>query len=415
MSATESTPARKFLHAADIHLDSPLAGLLGRAGDDRLDAELRGCTRRAFAALVDLAIAEDVAFLVIAGDLYDGDWKDFSTGLFFAEQVKRLGRPCYLLRGNHDAASVITRRLPSMPNLFEFPARAPKTFRLPELRVALHGQSFADREVPEDLSERYPDPVPGWINIGVLHSSADDAGGEHATYAPCSPDRLRLKGYDYWALGHIHQRRVLHERPWIVFPGNLQGRHAKETGPKGATLVTMEGGAVVAAEHRSLDVLRWAAPEVDAGGADEAALEARIAEAVRAALEGAEGRTLLARLTLRGETKLHAALPDRAEEIAAMAANAAIEADGRLWIEKVVLRTAPPARVAAEALDPLRAAFFAALEDPAVADALRAELAALRGRLPGPVKGSLDALTLGGLAEEAWAAAAAALAAEAGG
>ena len=99
----------KFLHAADIHLDSPLAGLQARA--DLPAALLRDVTRRAFAALIDLAIAEDVAFVVIAGDLYDGDWKDFSTGLFFAEQMARLRRPCFLLRGNHDARSVSTRSL----------------------------------------------------------------------------------------------------------------------------------------------------------------------------------------------------------------------------------------------------------------------------------------------------------------
>jgi exonuclease SbcD len=97
----------KFLHSADIHLDSPLAGL--RARDDLPDSVIRHCTRRAFTAMIDLARAEDVAFVVIAGDLYDGDWKDFSSGLFFAEQMQRLGRPCFLLRGNHDARSVITR------------------------------------------------------------------------------------------------------------------------------------------------------------------------------------------------------------------------------------------------------------------------------------------------------------------
>src|ERR1035437_4668036 len=97
----------KFLHAADIHLDSPLAGLQTRA--DLPGDVVRHCTRRAFEAMVKLAVDEDVAFVVIAGDLYDGDWKDFSTGLFFAEQMRRLARPCFLLRGNHDARSLITR------------------------------------------------------------------------------------------------------------------------------------------------------------------------------------------------------------------------------------------------------------------------------------------------------------------
>jgi DNA repair exonuclease SbcCD nuclease subunit len=403
----------KFLHAADIHLDSPMAGLQARA--EPLGEELRHCTREAFANLVDLAIAEDVAFLVIAGDLYDGDWKDFSTGLFFAAQMKRLGRPCFLLRGNHDAQSVITRRLPAMPNVHEFSTRKAETITLRDLGVALHGQSFPDREVPEDLAAGYPDPVPGLLNIGVLHTSADDPG-EHATYAPCTPDRLRTKGYDYWALGHIHQRRVLHERPWIVFPGNLQGRHARETGPKGCSLVTVEAGRIAGVEHRSLDVLRWAALEVDATGADEAGLFDRIAAAAHRAFADAEGRPLLLRLTLAGETALHPALPDRTEEIAAHCANAAIEAGGRLWIEKLQLRTRAPAHLAADALEPLRQAFHAALEDRAVADALRADLEALRQKLPAPVRAAADipadVLGLARLADEAWDAVAGALAAE---
>jgi DNA repair exonuclease SbcCD nuclease subunit len=403
----------KFLHAADIHLDSPLAGLQARA--EPLTEELRHCTRQAFAAMVDLAIAEDVAFVIIAGDLYDGDWKDFSTGLFFAAQMKRLDRPCYLLRGNHDAESVITRRLKPPANVHEFPTRRAETVILREHGVALHGQSFPDRAVPEDLSAGYPDPVPGLLNIGVLHSSADDPG-EHAAYAPCSPERLRDKGYDYWALGHIHARRVLHERPWIVFPGNLQGRHIREAGAKGCTLVTVQDGAVAKVEHRSVDVLRWTLLELDVSALDHAALLGQLAERIGHACAAAEGRALLARLRLSGETPLHAELPDRLDELVAHAAGAAIEADGRLWIEKVELRTRPPAQHAADALAPLRAAFMAALEDREVAASLLADLEAVRQKVPAPARRQADipgdALALARLGEEAWDAVLAAIAAE---
>jgi len=404
----------KFLHAADIHLDSPLAGLQARA--EPLTEELRACTRRAFQQMVSLAIEEDVAFVVIAGDLYDGDWKDFRTGLFFAEQMRRLGRPCFLVRGNHDAESVITRRLPPMPNVHVFDSRRAETVTLPALGVALHGRSFPDRAVPEDLSAAYPDPVPGLLNIGVLHSSADDASGEHATYAPCDPARLALKGYDYWALGHIHQRRVLHERPWIVFPGNLQGRHARETGPKGCTLVTVEDRRIAAIEHRSTDILRWALVEVDVTGADEAGLSERLGAAIAGACAEAEGRPLLARLVLVGQTPLHATLPDRAEEIEALCANAAIGCGGRLWIEAVKLRTAAPREAEAEALAPLRAAFLAAADDPALAASLGEGIAALRQLLPPEARKAADlptdALRFAKLVDEAWDAVAGAFAQE---
>jgi DNA repair exonuclease SbcCD nuclease subunit len=393
----------KFLHAADIHLDSPLAGLCAR--DDLPEGAIRYCTRRAFAAMVDLARDEDVAFVVIAGDLYDGDWKDFSTGLFFAEQMRRLDRPCFLLRGNHDARSVITRNLKLPDNVREFSSRTCETMLLPEIEVALHGHSFPNRSVPEDLSASYRDRLEGMLNIGVLHTSAEDPG-EHETYAPCSVAALTLKGYDYWALGHIHARRVLSERPWIVFPGNIQGRHPKESGAKGCTLVTAEDGAVTAVEHRTVDVLRWTTLEVDAGGADVGTVTGRIETSVRAAIEAADGRPVLARLVLTGTSDLHGTLLGDTEHLAAECRNAAIEAGGSLWVESVHVRTRPLPHPLADALTPLRTAFVSGLDDPDVVAGLLEELALLRQKVPAPARAALDlpetAQGLRALADDAW-------------
>ncbi len=403
----------KFLHAADIHLDSPLAGLLSR---DDLPADLlRHATRRAFAAMVDLAIEEDVAFVVIAGDLYDGDWKDFSTGLFFAAEMRRLGRPCFLLRGNHDARSLITRGLKPPPNVREFPDTHCGTFRLDALGVALHGHSFPDRAVPEDLSAGYCPPVAGMVNIGVLHTSGEEGSSDHATYAPCSLAALRAKGYAYWALGHIHARQVLGESPWILFPGNLQGRHPRETGAKGCTLVTVDDGRIAAVEHRSLDVLRWAALEVAVEGADAASLTGLLAEQVGHAVSAGDGRPLLARLTLRGATPLHGTLLGDTAQLAAECRNAALAAGGELWVESVQVRTTPARADLDEALLPLRAAFEAGLGDAELVAALLKDLAALRRRLPAAALAGLDipedAAALDRLAEDAWEVAAAAIAA----
>jgi DNA repair exonuclease SbcCD nuclease subunit len=402
----------KFLHAADIHLDSPLAGLRARA--DLPDRVIHHCTRRAFSAMINLARDEDVAFVVIAGDLYDGDWKDFSTGLFFAEEMRRLARPCFLLRGNHDARSLITRNLRPPENVHEFSSRTCETFRLPDLGVALHGHSFPNRSVQEDLSAGYAEPVADMLNIGVLHTSAEDPG-EHEVYAPCSVAGLALKGYDYWALGHIHIRRVLDERPWIVFPGNLQGRHPKETGAKGCTLVTVEDRRVVAVEHRAVDVLRWAVLDVDATGADVATLTGRIADKVRVALAGAAGRPVLARLTLTGASELHGTLIGDTDHLAAECRNAAIEEDAALWVESVRVRTQPVPLAKDDVLAPLRAAFIAGLDDPALVKTLLDDLAALRQRLPAPARATLelpdDIEGLRSLAEDAWQIAADALAA----
>jgi DNA repair exonuclease SbcCD nuclease subunit len=364
--------------------------------------------------MIDLARTEDVAFVVIAGDLYDGDWRDFSTGLFFAEEMRRLARPCFLLRGNHDARSLITRSLRLPENVVEFSSRTCETFRRPDLGVALHGHSFPNRAVPEDLSAGYADPVAGMLNIGVLHTSAEDVG-EHEVYAPCSVAGLALKGYDYWALGHIHQRRVLAERPWIVFPGNLQGRHPKETGAKGCTLVTVEDRRVVAIEHRAVDVLRWTVLEVDATGADVVTLIGRLAETTRAALAGADGRPLLARLTLTGATELHATLLGDTDRLAAECRNAAIEAGAALWVESARVRTHPVVMPQDDVLAPLRATFIASIDDPALVKSLLDDFAQLRQKLPAPARAALerpeDAEGLRALAEDAWQIAADALAA----
>lgn len=401
----------KFLHAADIHLDSPLAGLRRRS--DLPSGLIEHFTRRAFSAMIDLAVAEDVAFVVIAGDLYDGDWRDFSTGLFFAEEMRRLGRPCFLLRGNHDAQSVITKTLVLPANVRAFSARRCETFTLPECGVALHGHSFPDRAVPEDLSAGYRDAIPGMLNIGVLHTSAEDPG-EHATYAPCTAASLARKGYDYWALGHIHARRVLSEQPWIVFPGNIQGRHPKETGAKGCTLVTYDEGGISQVEHRTVDVLRWVALEVDVTGADHQGVLRAIERDVQAAVAGADGRPILARITLVGATDLHGEMIADTERLAAECRSAAIAADATLWVEQLRVRTTPQRGVDHDLLAPVRAAFAAGLEDPSLVGSLFADFARLRDELPARARLSLDlpddAAGLGRLADESWQLVARALA-----
>src|SRR5690606_7457206 len=132
----------------------------------------------------------------------------------------------------------------------------------------VHGQSFPQRATTDDLAARYPARVPGVFNVGLLHTSIDGREG-HEPYAPTSLATMRSKGYDYWALGHVHAREVVSTEPYVVYPGNLQGRHARETGPKGATVLTVEGGVVESIEHRALDVCRWEIVTVDAGPASD--------------------------------------------------------------------------------------------------------------------------------------------------
>ena len=246
----------RFLHAADLHLDSPLRGLSRHEGAPV--SALRGATREAFANLVDLAIEQKVAFVLLAGDLYDGTWQDYSTAIFLARKLGELDRAgirVLSVLGNHDAQSQLTNALAKPKNLIVFPSNAPATHCLTDLGVAVHGQSFPSAKVVENLAAGYPSPRPGMFNIGLLHTSLDGREG-HAPYAPCKLDDLRAKNYQYWALGHVHEREVVCRDPWVVFPGCLQGRHARETGAKGCSLVHVENGQVVDVDYSAVQYVR---------------------------------------------------------------------------------------------------------------------------------------------------------------
>lgn len=334
----------RFLHAADIHLDSPLRGLAGQEGNAA--QRVRTATREALDQLVGLAIEEEVDFLIIAGDLYDGDWRDYKTGLFFAAQMGRLNEkniPVYLLHGNHDAESQITRSLDLPENVHVFGTRKPESFPLEPLRVMLHGQSYRQRDITDNLVPAYPDPVPGAFNIGVLHTGLGGMGG-HADYAPCSLQDLTKKGYDYWALGHVHQASVLHEKPHVVFPGNLQGRHARETGPKGVSLVAVEDGEIVDLTNIPCDVVRWTVLTIslhDKGSVGD--VTDQIHDAVEAAVTNeADGRLLACRILLTGRTAIHDQLVASEERLLAVARAGALGlGDEVAWVEKVVINTEP--------------------------------------------------------------------------
>ncbi len=333
----------KFIHAADIHLDSSLHGLERYEGAPV--EEIRSATRRAFDNLIKLAIDEDVAFILLAGDLYDGDWKDYNTGLYFMERMGRLREAdirVFSVAGNHDAASQITKHLRLPDNVTMFATQAPERVILDELNLAIYGQSFATRAVTDDLSLAYPQGDPQLFNIGLLHTCLDGKPG-HEPYAPCSIDGLRSKGYQYWALGHVHKREVVSQEPWIVFPGNIQGRHSRETGPKGCTLVSVDDGEVRAVEHRDLDVMRWCLCELDLMDSDTVDdIYEQVRRGLQVALDAADGRSVAVRLVLEGVCSAHSKLhADREHWIQEYRALATGLGEAGIWLEKVFIKTRP--------------------------------------------------------------------------
>ena len=356
----------RFLHAADIHLDSPQRGL------DRYEGapvvECRGATRRALENLVGLALAERVAFVAIVGDLYDGDWPDYNTGLFFGKQMVRLrdgGIPVFMIRGNHDAANKMTKDLKLVDNVHVLSSQQAETLVLEDQGVAIHGQSFPTQAVLTNLARSYPRGVRVTSTSGSctpVWMAVRDTSLTHHVRSPTS-----AREYGYWALGHVHTREILYrDDPWIVFPGNLQGRHAREPGAKGCMLVTVDDHHdVVSAETRWLDVVRWETCQLDARGAcDGDEVVARFRARLIQLLPCCDDRLLALRVDVRGATEAHASLTSHATHWTSEFRQAALDTGAcRVWIEKVLLRTSPQRSLTEDILGDAPLAELAALLD----------------------------------------------------
>ncbi len=342
----------RFIHAADLHIDSPLRGL--EAYDGAPLDQLRGATRDAFQNLTTLAIQRAVDFVVIAGDLFDGKWQDMRTGLWTATQLRELDRAgirVFLLQGNHDAASKVRQAVRWPDNVHLFSVKKPETVRLDDLGVAIHGQGFAREKVMSDLAADYPPAIENHFNIGVLHTSLTGST-DHDTYAPTTLSTLLNRGYDYWALGHIHARSEppLSQEPYVGYCGNLQGRHIKETGAKGCLLVAVDDGELQQVEFVPTDTLRWQRVEVPLQGSDgRSEMLAAVEERLSAAREAAEGRLVAVRLIIHGACELHreVANENQRAEVVAEIRNLANDLADDLWVEKIKLNTTAPVDLAA--------------------------------------------------------------------
>ncbi len=349
----------RFVHAADIHLDSPLRSLALR---NPLLGELVGtATRRAFEATVDLCLEEKVDALILAGDLYDGEQTSMKTARFLATQLKKLqdaGVRTFVIRGNHDALSKITKELvlPDTAKIFGARAEAIEvTGADGGPAVTIHGISFAQPHAPDSLLPRYRPPVEGSVNIGLMHTSLGDTK-PHSPYAPCKATDLQASGFRYWALGHIHARGVTEGACTIVMPGMPQGRDIGESGPKSVALVTVGDDASITVEERRTCVAQFERVQVDVGGVSEwRDLVRRIADELGRARDEVGAEHLIARVALRGTTPLAWRIRRDADLVRTQAEERA-ESLERTWIDKVELDVAVPGAAdhGAGALDDLR-------------------------------------------------------------
>ncbi|RXG90044.1 metallophosphoesterase family protein [Bradyrhizobium zhanjiangense] len=339
-------PAFRFVHAADIHLDSPLRSLALR--NPELAELIGNASREVFVRIVDLCLDERVDALLLAGDLYDGDQTSMKTARFLAEQLRRLhdaGVRVFIIRGNHDALSKITKELvlPGSVTVFGGRADAVEMSRdRGERPIWVHGLSFAKPQAPESLLGKYRPPVADAINIGLMHTSLDGAPG-HDVYAPCSTTRLTGSGFRYWALGHIHKRSATEGACTIVMPGIPQGRDVGESGPKSVTLVSVLDDGSVSLEERIVSMAQFERVAVDASGlADWRELVSRIERALGEVSDRSKSDHLVARVSVSGATPLAWTIRRDADVLHTEAESRAA-AIGNVWIDKLETDCRKPA------------------------------------------------------------------------
>lgn len=341
--------AFKFVHTADLHLDSPLKSLALR--EEGLADLVGNATRTALSRIVDLCLSETVQALLIAGDLYDGAQTSMKTARYLAQQMQRLDDadiPVFVIRGNHDALSRITRELVLPDCVTTFAARAGVVETTWNGHpVAVHGISFAKPHAPDSLLPRYKRPVDGAFNIGLMHSSLGGAAG-HDPYAPCTLSDLQDSGFDYWALGHIHQRAVYEGAATVVMPGNPQGRDIGEDGKKSVTLVQVNDDGTVLTRACPVAIARFERLPLDCSGiADWPELVGHLKQTLVSARRDHDSEHLIVRPVLGGTSAL-AWRARRDIDLLRAEAQRIAEDIGSLWIDKLEVALAeesalPPA------------------------------------------------------------------------
>lgn len=344
------------MHAADLHLDTPFKGLSATA--PHVGAALREASLDAFDRLVQLCLDRDAAFLVVAGDVYDGAERGLRAQLRFRDGLARLSEasiPSFVAHGNHDPVKDGWAAISDWPPLVHvFSHEHVETFaveRAGEKIASVHGISYGHSEVTENLALRFSREDSPVFQVGVLHCNVAGAADGYAAYSPCTLSDLCNVGLDYFALGHIHSRLVLSgqplgREPFVVYPGNLQARSPKpsELGPKGASVVHVTGGVVEAVEAVACDQVRFSLLELEIDGVEDLTglCDALVSRAVDQ-LSQAEGRSIVVRAWLSGRGSVHRDLarPGALDELVATLRGEFPAHDPFCWWDRVVDDSAP--------------------------------------------------------------------------
>ena len=337
----------RFIHAADLHLDSPFRGIRAAAPENVARA-LYSATFDSYRNIIDLCISESVDALLVAGDIYDGADRSLRAQRAFIDGLRSLdavGIRSFVCHGNHDPLDGWEARLsyPDDSHRFGFDFEAVPLFPTEPERALVYGISYPTRDVYDNLVSQLGEVDESAFTIGLLHANV---GGntDHALYAPCTLDDLAQSGIDYWALGHVHTRQVLRERaPTVVYPGNPQGRHPNETGARGVYLVEVDDAGSISLEFRPTDMVRWERVNIDISALEtEQDLLNEIDDAMQNLLDGADGRSVVVRMTLTGRGELNRFLrqPGAVDDLLASINDQWAERLPFVWCERIEDETA---------------------------------------------------------------------------
>jgi DNA repair protein SbcD/Mre11 len=356
----------RFIHAADLHLDSPFRGI-GKASvalKDRLQSTTLGALRR----VVDHTIESKADFLVVAGDIYDSKDRNLRALVSFRHEMERLAErnvPVFLVHGNHDPLNGWGSGFQLPPNVITFGGQADTEPFIRRGRVVaqITGVSYLRERVTDNLASSLKPADDAPYSIAVLHANVGHQSG-HADYAPAAVSELAAAGFEYWALGHVHTRSVLASEPaMIVYPGNTQGRNPRETGPRGCYQVDVDTYGRAHLEFVDTSTARWAHLELSISHMNsvDQFVDAMLAGA-REAASAFNGPTV-ARCTIRGNGPLHRDLrrDDMSEELADILGSVLIA-------ESVRIATGPELDLEALARTETMVSDFLKLTERALAD-----------------------------------------------
>ncbi|MFH1700598.1 MAG: DNA repair exonuclease [Candidatus Zixiibacteriota bacterium] len=336
----------KFIHCSDLHLDVPFAGIL--SSNDEIGKILRDAPLKSYFNIVEQAIRERVNFVVIAGDVFNSSDKSIRAQFYFYRGLKKLsdnGIPVFIAHGNHDPLNCWSKKMKLPENAFVFGSEKASSHAVTvdgDLIARVYGISYETRDTTENLSLKFKreDELPA---IAVLHCNVGENTG-HESYAPTSVSDILARGFDYWALGHVHNYNIIRkENPAIVYPGNIQAVKSSEHGPKGYCLVEYTRRSGFTIDFRPIDLARYESLRIDISSCEAIEdIPDEINEQIEELIQKSDNRHLIVSLDVYGKTALNAELRRRefVQNILEDLRDQFVDREPALWVDKILLSTA---------------------------------------------------------------------------